>query len=506
MKRSKLFLTNAIILTCTSLFIRTINIYFNVYLTNKIGTSGLGLFQLISSVYILAITLAASGIGTATTRLIVEEFALNRISGVKKALKRCFSYSIILGLIAAALLFFGAPYIGEFWLCDMRSIKSLRILAISLPVIAMSFVFNGYFTAVRRVSKSATAQISEKLIEIICIMYLLEFLMPDGLENACIAVVLGGVLAELCSFFIYLIFYLKDRRRYLSTNAVNINLTKRMLKISLPIAGSAYLKSGLSSANQFLIPSGLRKYGLSADNALSQYGIIQAMVFPVIYLPQTLLYAFAGLLIPELTEYHETNNMQNINSILNRVFKTTLLFASGVLGALICFSDVIGGMIYGQPQVTSFLNILAPLVILMYLDCVVDCILTGLNQQVNSMCYNLIESIINTVLIFVLIPIYGIHGYLLLLFVGKSINITLSIFRLIKVTGFKFKFVSWLIIPLLNSLLACYIIKLISRLTGTTTILALLFFILFILSYLYFLKLTRCISKKDFFAIKSYFR
>ncbi|MEZ4357451.1 MAG: oligosaccharide flippase family protein [Eubacteriales bacterium] len=498
MKRSKLFLTNAIILTLTALFIRIISIYFNVYLTNKVGTSGLGLFQLISSVYILAITIASSGISTATTRLVVEEFALNRISGVKKALKRCFSYSIIFGLLAAALLFLGAPYIGEYWLCDIRTIKSLKVLAIGLPVIAMSNVFYGYFTAVRRVTKNSIAHISEKLIEIIVIVYLLEFLMPSGIENACVAIVLGEVLAELCSFFIYLIIYLKDRKRYLYSNNNKTDLTKRMLKISLPIAGSAYLRNGLTSANQFLIPSGLRRYGLSSDEALSQYGMVHAMVFPVIYLPQTLLYAFAGLLIPELTEYHETNNVKNINRILNRVFKTTLLFAAGVVGSLICFSDVIGTMIYGEPQVTNFVNILAPLTILMYLDCVVDCVLTGLNQQVNSMCYNLIESIINTILIFVLIPIYGITGYLFLLFIGKSVNMTLSIIRLIKVTDFKFRFGSWLLVPVLNSLLTCYIIKLILRMTEPTTIWAIILFIAFIFLYLYFLKLTRCISKKIF--------
>ena len=47
MKKIKVFFINIVLLTATSLLLHTINITFRVYLSNKLGPSGIGLYQLI---------------------------------------------------------------------------------------------------------------------------------------------------------------------------------------------------------------------------------------------------------------------------------------------------------------------------------------------------------------------------------------------------------------------------------------------------------------------------
>ena len=47
--------------------------FFRVYMSGKIGAEGMGLYQLIFSIYVLASTFATSGISTAVTRLVAEE-------------------------------------------------------------------------------------------------------------------------------------------------------------------------------------------------------------------------------------------------------------------------------------------------------------------------------------------------------------------------------------------------------------------------------------------------
>ena len=46
-----LFFFNAALLTVTSLIIRTVGVAFNVYVTGKLGASGVGLLSLITSAY-----------------------------------------------------------------------------------------------------------------------------------------------------------------------------------------------------------------------------------------------------------------------------------------------------------------------------------------------------------------------------------------------------------------------------------------------------------------------
>jgi len=69
MKRVKLFLINALLLFGTSVLLRTVGVSFNIYISNKIGPSGMGLLTLIMSVYSFAVTFATSGINLATARL-----------------------------------------------------------------------------------------------------------------------------------------------------------------------------------------------------------------------------------------------------------------------------------------------------------------------------------------------------------------------------------------------------------------------------------------------------
>ena len=69
MTRKQLFLRNALILTCGSLLLRFLNIGFRSYITQQISAQGMGLYQLIFSLFVLSSTLCTSGAGFAATRL-----------------------------------------------------------------------------------------------------------------------------------------------------------------------------------------------------------------------------------------------------------------------------------------------------------------------------------------------------------------------------------------------------------------------------------------------------
>ncbi|MEE1055002.1 MAG: oligosaccharide flippase family protein, partial [Acutalibacteraceae bacterium] len=79
--KKTLFIKNALILTVSSLILRFVGIIFKVWLAKLIGSEGIGLYQLVFSVYMLASTFAASGICTAVTRLIAEELAVGTKKG-----------------------------------------------------------------------------------------------------------------------------------------------------------------------------------------------------------------------------------------------------------------------------------------------------------------------------------------------------------------------------------------------------------------------------------------
>lgn len=59
MRKNTLF-KNAFILTITSFILRTFGIFIRSYMSNRIGSEGMGLYQLIVSIYVLATTFVSA--------------------------------------------------------------------------------------------------------------------------------------------------------------------------------------------------------------------------------------------------------------------------------------------------------------------------------------------------------------------------------------------------------------------------------------------------------------
>ena len=74
MRKAKIFLINGVILTSTSLLTRGAGLIFNIYIANQVGSTAIGIFSLIMSVYNFAITVATSGLSISCTCIVSEEF------------------------------------------------------------------------------------------------------------------------------------------------------------------------------------------------------------------------------------------------------------------------------------------------------------------------------------------------------------------------------------------------------------------------------------------------
>ncbi len=506
MKRLTRFITNALMLGAVTILMRSIAVIFNAYVSGKIGAEGMGLYSLITGVYLFAVTLASSGVSLAVMRLVSEELEKGDHQGVLCAMKKCLCYACFFGFAAFSLLFFGAGFLSEHILQDERTYRSLKIFSFALPFIALSNVFSGYFGAVRRVAKNASANLMEQLVKIALTVFLLSKLLNRGIEYAALALVIGSAAAEALSFLYLILFYHFDKKRHLDAKNAKDDpaMTARMLKISLPIAFSSYLRSGLVTIEHILIPIGLRKYGTDYSTALASYGTIHGMVFPLILFPSAVCSTFSGLIVPELSElaakYQTVRNNKHICYIVRRSLTLALFFGIGTAGILLCFAEPLGLAVYQSHEAAEYIRIFAPLVPVMYLDTTVDGMLKGLGQQMHSMIYNIIDASMSVLLVWSLIPNIGVKGYVICIFITELVNLSLSLSRLITVTGASIPISKAMLRPLLcitgaTSLSMLCVRPHIGReMPLFTLILAIL---ICILCYLLLLRLTGAIDRED---------
>lgn len=485
MKKIKLFLINGIIITCTSLILRTIGMFFNVYISNKIGSESVGVFELVMSVYFFFITFALSGINLACTRLVSEELAYGEDKDIKLVVKKCLIFSLSFGLISGLTLFIAAPYISSSFLHNKVSSFPFYIISVSLPFVSMSSCINGYFSAIAQIKKTAFVQILEQVIKIAIICYLLNLLPFESVDFAIISLVVGTTISEVCSFFIlYILYNINLSKLKQIRSSIKNNFSQKILRISLPIAITSYIRSGLSTIKQLLIPLRLEKSGLSCKDALSEYGMINGMIFPLLLFPNVLIRSFSELLILEFTYYNTRNENTKMNKMLNLIFKYSFIFSFCIIGIFLCFSDSFSLLFYNNINLSNYIKILSPLIIFMYLDSIIDSILKGLDRQITVMGINILDLITCISFIYFLLPIKGLTGYIIVLFISELLNFSLSLKELIKVTKFTINYKHWIISPIFSILFSYLLIKYITNFKTITLLSTLIISILlFILIY-----------------------
>lgn len=509
MKRVRLFFMNALLLAAGTVLMHFIGVAFQVYLVGKIGSAGIGLYQLMMSVYFLAATFAVSGIKFAVTRLVALELAVDNRAGIKKAMRCCVIYALVFGIAAAFLLYHSAEFISFRWL-SADALPSLRLLAVGLPTVSLSCVISGYFIAVRGIAKNVFVQIFEQMSKIALIVTIFTLLMPNGLKYACLAMVAGSVAAELISCGISCLLYLLDRRKYRTSKAPPAGMPRKMLGIALPIALSAYVRAALSMAESLLTPYGLKKSGISTESALSAYGIIRGMVMPILLFPASFLHAASDLLIPELSEFYAQGKRRSIHYTVNRALQITALFAIGMSGLLYSFAEEFSLLIYRSSETAECIRLLAPLVPFIYIDETVDGMLKGLGEQMSSMRYNIIDSFAGVVMIWFLLPKYAIKGYIVTIFVTELLNFALSAGRLVVVTQLRVDLMKLVIKPVFGIVGAICASKVLLRLSGFPSRLNVLSLtaqiVLTLLIYGLFLMLSSCVTREDFRWFRNIFK
>lgn len=508
LKKTKLFFLNALILSLVNVVMRMVGVSFNAYVSVKVGEECMGLFTLVMSVYGLAVTFAASGVNLAVVKLVAETYAKIEKCGSdnpKKQLGRVVRsavvYSLLFGCAAGAAVYFASDFIGNILLKDSRTILSLRVFSFSLPAIAVSSAVAGYFTGVRKVYKNAVISVIEQLVKIFIIMAGLVLVAPRGMEAACVAIVGGGAAAEGASLISSTVLYVFDRVKKTPAPSAGREEWKapgfsEVASLALPVAVGAYARQGLLTAEHLAIPRGLAKYGMDTAQSLAAYGVMHGMVMPLVLFPSAVLGSFASLLIPELSECAALGDRRRICSIGEKVFRSSLLFSVCVAGIFLSFSRSIGIGMYGSEEAARQLHLIAALVPVMYLDSAVDSMLKGLGEQVYCMKVNVADSMMCLALVFVLVPKYGIDGYILLTIISEIVNASFSIFRLLKVTGMKIKYVRWLVCPFVSVFASTTLAKLLSRAVpplGKTSVLIVICVIL----YAAFCFLLGAVKKED---------
>ena len=420
---------NALLLTCVNLLLRFVSTSFQVHISARIGAEGVGLLQLVMSVGGLALTAGMAGIRTATMYLSAEELGKKNAHNITWVLRGCFIYSIICSGVIAVFIYFAAPFIAEYWIGNIHTTNSIRLFSQFLPIVCLTGCMTGYFTAANRITTLAAIEIAEQLCYMVITMIALQFWAGHNPEKSCQAVVFGSGISSILTLTCLLILRAKEK----APKGMRISIKSRLMHAAIPLALGDNLKAGINTTENLMVPKRLALYP-NELTPLAKFGIVIGMVFPVLMFPAAILFALAELLIPELAKCNASNSKYRIKYLVQRGLKVALLYGCICGGLLFILSQKLCMSLYKNKSAGYYLQAYSILAPMLYCDAITDAMIKGLGQQKISVKYNIFTAAMDVILLYLLLPHYGMKGYFVSFFITHAINFALSLRRLVHIS------------------------------------------------------------------------
>lgn len=460
MRRS--IIRDTVLLTVMQMTLDALSLGVNVLLTRELGAAGVGVLTLCASFFRLACMIGSGNVFLCVSRFVSEELGRTPRDPVR-VLGLCLGVSVTLSLLCMGLLCAAAPSAAGYFLHDTTLSAPIRRMALALPLLTLAACLKGWYNALCKAGICAAADGIEFLLRTGGMLAGVLLRHPDDPAALCTltadtAVLAGG--GEL--LFLLLCLPLTKTPK---TGASLLTL-RRYLGLAVPVMAGSALTALLSAANDALVPVTLRQAGNSANEALAQFGIFEAMILPTLFFPSTILCALAGILVTETAREKAADRQARIQSLTAQTIQQTLRFAVFVTMLLLLFGDALGERLGGGEIAGRMIRLLAPVVPFIYLEIVLESIIKGLGAQAFSSLNYLCEYIIRISLVLVCIPLMGFYGIVLSYYASNIVGNTARLIVVLRKTALPPRPFEWLGLPLFAAVLSSQVSRAVFLLPG----------------------------------------
>ncbi len=443
-------------LTIVSFFLQGLGLLMNIIISNKLGTASVGIMTLIFSLFSFIMVLANGNIFISTSRFVSEEIGAGN-GNVRRIMRLSIGFSLILSTTFALASAGLSGIISEKAGAGAELAVSVRIIALSLTPAALGSCIRGYFNGVRNVKVPCIGDIIEFAAKWASLMTGTVFLLDKG-ASVYILISASILIGEAVSCVYYVVKYSAEYRKFSALPERSPRITKisLYLKLSLPIVASGYVQMIMSTANETLVPIMLLRHDPSAERAMSEYGMFEAMIIPAVFYPAVILTSLSNIIIPEIARANSAADSRRVKSLISKVYDRSFCYSFFISGMLLTAGKNIGEIIcpadglVGETLVKMF-----PVVPFIYLEIVLEGIIKGLGKQNFSTVNSLCEYIIRIICVIIFVKLYGFAGVLISYYASNIYSNIVRIVFVCRTAKVPFDIFGYIIRPFVMCFFCC---------------------------------------------------
>ncbi len=444
-----------LILIITGVITRIIGFYNRIFLSDLIGATELGIYQLIFPIYLLIFSVTICGNELALTKLVSEFYNHKNKQIIRQFFHVCFIISLGSGLFFSFALYYNAYWISRYILKVPECFKCLQILSFGIPGMAMKGSIHGYFLGKKNSWVHGMSDLIEQMMKVLSLYILSSYIICKTNYSASFAVI-GIVISEYVSFIYSLICYWKEVRKekMLSKYAMGYGkIFKIFAKNAIPMTTNKFALTLVQSIEAIIIPITLHRFYQDSSTSLSIYGVLTGISFPFIMFPATITNALSTMLMPAVSSAYSEKNNAYLRKLLEKSIHFCLVIGLFASVSFFIFGKDIGLYVFHNRESGIYLFQLSFLCPFIYLSTTMASILNGLGLATQNLMQTLVATGIRICFILFSIPKIGVAGYILGLFVSYLFLTYACSYRLSKKVCFEISVSHSIFYPLILSIL-----------------------------------------------------
>ena len=418
MKRET-FLKSTIILMIGGLLTKFLGILIRVIMTRNSSLEVISLYMLVMPTFSLMMAISQLGFSTGISKVVSE----NKDSS-KKILFSVLPISLFINISLTIFLILTSRFIAFNLLKNENAFLPILAISLVLPFDSLSSILRGFFFGKEKMVPHVVSNLAEQIIRLLFMIFILPIIKNKGLVFTTTSLILINVLSELISSVVLIFFLPKTFKIEKKDLKPSLTSSKNVLETSLPTTATRIIGTISFFFEPIILTYVLTKTGYTTKYIVTEYGIINGFVMPILLLPGFFTNAISSALLPVISREYSKGNIKYSKRKLKQALIYSLLIGGISTIIIFLFPEVFLKFLYKTTIGTNYIKHIAFVFILYYIEAPLATFLQATNNANLMMQDNLIGFIFKTIFLIILSFIPGIGLYSLLISSGINILIT----------------------------------------------------------------------------------
>lgn len=424
--KNNLLIKNIIILLVSGALAKVLGMLGKIIYTRIVGVNVVGLYTMITPTFMLIISICQFSFPISISKISAEEKYDN-----KSLLKSAYFVGSIISIILIIILILTSNLIA---LSLHNKLLAPAILSISaiIPFVMISSVQRGFLHGKEDMLPASITNVTEEIIKIILILFLLPIAISKGDITSVIFLILFNVITESSN----ILFMQKAiSKNYISNKKgkVNKKIIKEILSISIPTTSVRLIASIGFFLEPIILTNTLLSSGYSPNYITMEYGIINSYIVPLLSIPSFFSISIASALLPNITKAYANKKYDEFNRKLLKLMFLSMLVGAVCLTIILIFPNEILKLVYNVNFGINYIYLIGPFFLILYMQPTLSVALQAMDKTNKLFLTSTISVIIKYSALYVLGKIgFGMNALIFAMIAGIVTTTSLVLIIVLK--------------------------------------------------------------------------